>query len=87
MLSLWPSGDLFRRTVQQQFTRNDLLQLLMDSKKAGLQGSHATGHQLNPQKCRILLMLRQVDLDNGIHIVFLGVNWQFSQSTHSSYEN
>src|SRR5271155_2055688 len=31
-----PCGDLFRRPVQNQFTRNDLLQLLLDSKKAGL---------------------------------------------------
>src|SRR5216684_6353007 len=35
ILGLQPSGDLFRRPVKQQFTRNDLLQLLMDSKKAG----------------------------------------------------
>src|SRR6266404_1776676 len=33
ILGLQPSGDLFRRPVQQQFTRNDLLQLLMDSKQ------------------------------------------------------
>jgi|SRR5580704_480911 hypothetical protein len=36
ILGLQPSGDLFRRPLQQQFTRNDLLQLLLDSKKAGL---------------------------------------------------
>src|SRR5271156_6805988 len=35
ILGLQPSGDLFRRPLQQQFTRNDLLQLLTDSKKAG----------------------------------------------------
>jgi hypothetical protein len=35
ILGLQPSGDLFRRPVQHQFTRNDFLQLLMDSKKAG----------------------------------------------------
>ncbi|HMD07551.1 MAG TPA: hypothetical protein VKH63_08455 [Candidatus Acidoferrum sp.] len=35
ILGLQSSGDLFRRPVQQQFTRNNLLQLLMDSKKAG----------------------------------------------------
>src|SRR5271155_4373800 len=36
ILGLQPSGDLFRRPPQQQFTRNDLLQLLLDCKKAGL---------------------------------------------------
>jgi len=36
ILGLQPSGDLFRRPLQRQLTRNDLLQLLMDSKKAGL---------------------------------------------------
>src|SRR5271167_184216 len=35
ILGLQPSGDLFRRPLQQQFTRNDLLQLLLESKKAG----------------------------------------------------
>src|SRR5271167_528013 len=35
ILGLQPSGDLFRRPVQHQFNRNDLLQLLMQSKKAG----------------------------------------------------
>src|SRR6266849_37691 len=34
ILGLQPSGNLFRRPVQHQFTRNDLLQLLMDRKKA-----------------------------------------------------
>src|SRR5277367_5297142 len=36
ILSLQPSGDLLRRPVQPPFTRNHLLQLLLDSKKAGL---------------------------------------------------
>jgi hypothetical protein len=36
ILGLQPAGDLFRRPIQQQLTRNDFLQLLMDSKKAGL---------------------------------------------------
>src|SRR5271168_4973566 len=36
ILSLQPSGDLLRRPVQHQFTRTHLLQLLLDSKKAGL---------------------------------------------------
>src|ERR1700683_5491799 len=36
ILGLQPSGDLFRRPVRQQFTRNDLLQLLVESKKAAL---------------------------------------------------
>src|SRR6267378_7340017 len=35
ILDLQPPGNLFRRPIQHQFTRNDLLQLLMDSKKAG----------------------------------------------------
>src|SRR6266481_424819 len=35
ILSLQPSGNLFRRPVQQQFTRNDLPQLLMESEPAG----------------------------------------------------
>src|SRR5271167_205668 len=35
ILGLQPSGDLFRRPLQHQFTRNHLLQLLMESKKAG----------------------------------------------------
>src|SRR5882672_2070391 len=35
ILGLQPSGNLLRRPVQQQFTRNDLLQLLMESEPAG----------------------------------------------------
>src|SRR6202047_3823917 len=34
ILGFQPSGNLFRRPVQNQFTRNDLLQLHMDRKKA-----------------------------------------------------
>src|ERR1017187_8716864 len=34
ILDLQSSGNLFRRPVQNQFTRNDLLQLLVDGKKA-----------------------------------------------------
>src|SRR5271156_1775941 len=36
ILGLQPSADLFRRPIQQQLTRNDLLQLLLHSQKAGL---------------------------------------------------
>src|SRR5271170_277627 len=36
ILGLQPSADLFRRPLQQQLTRNDLLQLLLHSQKAGL---------------------------------------------------
>src|ERR1700731_4458741 len=36
ILGFQPSGNLFRRPVQNQFTRNDLLQLHMDRKKAAL---------------------------------------------------
>src|SRR6266403_3793897 len=35
ILGLQPSGNLLRRPVQQQFTRNDLLQLFMESEPAG----------------------------------------------------
>src|SRR5712692_432431 len=35
ILDLQPSGNLFRRPVQNQFTRNDLLKLLVAGKKAG----------------------------------------------------
>src|SRR5258708_663676 len=34
ILGFQPSGNLFRRPVQNQFTRNELLQLHMDRKKA-----------------------------------------------------
>src|SRR6266436_7521309 len=34
ILGFQPTGNLFRRPVQNQFTRNDLLQLHMDRKKA-----------------------------------------------------
>jgi hypothetical protein len=34
ILHLQPSGNLFRRPVQDQFTRNDLLQLHVEGKKA-----------------------------------------------------
>src|SRR5580658_1996180 len=34
-LGLQPSADLFRRPLHQQFPRNHLLQLLLDSEKAG----------------------------------------------------
>ena len=36
ILGLQPSGNLFRRPVQHQFTRNDLSQLLVDGQQAGL---------------------------------------------------
>ncbi len=36
ILGFQPSGNLFRGPVQNQFTRNDLLQLHMDGKKAPL---------------------------------------------------
>jgi hypothetical protein len=36
ILGLQPSGNLFRRPVQDQFTRNDLPQLLVPGKKAPL---------------------------------------------------
>src|ERR1700690_2607281 len=36
ILGLQPSGDLFRRPVQNQFTRNEPLQVHMDRKKAPL---------------------------------------------------
>src|ERR1700722_3987674 len=36
ILNLQPSGNLFRRPVQDEFTRNDLLQIYVQGKKAGL---------------------------------------------------
>src|SRR5260370_3264527 len=36
ILDFQPSGNLFRRPVQNQFTRNDVPQLHMDGKKAAL---------------------------------------------------
>src|SRR6266852_2590514 len=36
ILALQPSGNLFRRPIQNQFTRNNLLLLHMDSKKTPL---------------------------------------------------
>ena len=36
ILGFQPSGNLFRRPVQNQFTRNDVLQLHVDEKKAAL---------------------------------------------------
>jgi hypothetical protein len=42
MLALQPSGNLFRRPVLHQFTRNDLLQLAVSSQQAWL-GPHL-GH-------------------------------------------